>query len=338
VTTVGGRPAGEPDGPAGDADQIEARASADDRISFGRQGYELRRPTWDDSDLTQVAGRTVVVTGATAGLGRAAAQRLAELGARVVLLARDERRGTRALDEIRAATGNPEVALVVGDLSSLASVRRAAAELLEREEQVHVLVNNAGILLPRRALSVDGYELVLATNVLGPFLLTELLRERLVASAPARIIEVSSGGMYSERIDVEDPQTERRDYVGTAVYSRTKRAQVIITEMRAEQLAGTGVVCHAMHPGWAATPGVTRSIPDFEAKFRDLLRTPEQGADTIVWLAAADRPARSSGEFWLDRRTRETHRTDATRETPADRAALWDLCLRLTGLTPGPGE
>lgn len=318
------------------ADVAEAQASAHDKISFSRQGYELRQPTWDDSDLTHVAGRTVVVTGATNGLGRAAAERFAALGARVVLLARDEARGTRAVREIATATGNDNLALVICDLSSLDSVRTAAAQLLDREPQLHVLVNNAGVLLNQRLVSVDGYELTLATNLLGPYLLTELLLDRLIASAPARIIEVSSGGMYSERVEVEDPQTEHREYGGAAVYARTKRAQVILTELRAEQLADSGVVCHSMHPGWAATPGVATSIPLFEAKFRDILRTPEQGADTIVWLAAADEPARSTGQFWLDRRARETHRSDATRETPAERAALVALCRRLTGLDPQP--
>jgi NAD(P)-dependent dehydrogenase (short-subunit alcohol dehydrogenase family) len=142
----------------------------------------------------------------------------------------------------------------------------------------------------------------------------------------------SSGGMYSQRIDVDDPHTEHRDYVGPAVDSRTKRAQVIVTEMRGAMLADRGVVCHSMHPGWAATPGVSSSIPDFEAKFRDILRTPEQGADTIVWLGAADEPARSTGGFWLDRRVRETHRSDATRETQDERDRLWALCRALTGL------
>ena len=235
------------------------------------------------------------------------------------------RDGRRAIAEIEASTGNTDLALVVCDLSSLASVRAAAARIQETEQHLHVLVNNAGVLLNERLLSVDRYELVLATNLLGPFLLTELLLDRLVASAPARIIEVSSGGMYSQRVELDDPQTEQQEYVGTAVYSRTKRAQVIITEIRAGLLADRGVVCHSMHPGWAATPGVSSSIPLFEAKFRDILRTPEQGPDTIVWLGSADEPARSSGGFWLDRRVRETHRSEETRETEAKRAALWAM-------------
>jgi NAD(P)-dependent dehydrogenase (short-subunit alcohol dehydrogenase family) len=321
----------DPDSPQ-DPDSIDARAAANDAIGFSRVGYEMRAPSFDDNDLGHIAGRTVVISGATAGLGRAAAQRLAELGARVVVLARDEHRGRQALTEIEAETGNSNLALVVCDVSSLESVRQAAAVLLADEREIHVLINNAGVLLNERQYSADGYDLVLATNLLGPFLLAELLRERIVASAPARIIEVSSGGMYYQRINVVDPQTENGDYVGTEVYSRTKRGQVMVTEIRAEQLAGTGVVCHSMHPGWAATPGVSSSIPLFEKKFRDVLRTPAQGADTIVWLAAADAPAHSSGQFWLDRRPRETYRTDATRETAEEREALWLLCRRMTGL------
>lgn len=315
-----------------DADAADARASAHDAIGFSRIGYELREPGFDNSDLDHVAGRTVVVTGATNGLGRATAQRLALLGARVVLLARDEARGEATLRTIAEQTGNDNLALVLCDVSSLESVRAAAATLLETEPRIDVLINNAGVLLDERLYSVDGHDLVLATNLLGPFLLVELLRDRILASAPARIVEVSSGGMYYQRIDVEDLQTKHGEYVGNEVYSRTKRAQVILTELRAEQFAGSGVVCHSMHPGWAATPGVSSSLPAFEKKFRDVLRTPLQGADTIVWLAAADAPAESSGLFWLDRRPRETHRSDATRETAADREALWTQCRALTGL------
>ena len=157
------------------------------------------------------------------------------------------------------------------------------------------------------------------------YLFTELLMDRIIASAPSRVIEVTSGGMYSQRIDVDDSQTEDREYEGRAVYSRTKRGQVILTEVRAQQHAGTGVVFHTMHPGWAATPGVYESIPDFAEKFGEILRTPAQGADTIVWLAAADEPARSSGLLWQDRRPRETYRDEATRETPEERDRLIEL-------------
>ena len=194
-----------------------------------------------------------------------------------------------------------------------------------------VLVNNAGVLSPQRNLSADGIELTLATNVIGPFLLTNLLIGLLKDSAPARVINVSSGGMYTRGIRVEDLQNEQGRFDGAAAYARTKRAQVILTEIWAQRLAGTGVVVHAMHPGWADTPGVRSSLPSFYKATRPLLRTPAQGADTIVWLGAAIAPGQISGRFWHDRRERPTHLLPGTRETQCDRERLWEQCARLSG-------
>lgn len=307
-----------------DIETIEERADARVRISFSRLGYEMREVTWDNRELAGVAGRTVMITGATDGIGRAAAERLALLGARVVLISRNAEKLARAAAEIGESTG-ATVDVVVCDLSSLASVRAAAAEILERFPAIHVFVNNAGVMLHERTETADGYETTWATNILGPYVLTELLMDRIVASAPARVIEVSSGGMLSERIDVEDSQTRHQEYLGSPVYARTKRAQVIVTEERAGRHAGTGVVFHSLHPGWAATPGVFSTLAEFAAKYGDILRTPMQGADTTVWLAAAPEPARSSGLFWHDRRPRATHRDEATKETPAERERLMSL-------------
>ena len=291
----------------------------------------MRSHGWDA--LPRMDGKVVLVTGATAGLGRAAAEGFAALGASVRLLARDAGRGEDARAAISEATGNDDVRVGIGDMSDMASVRHFAEEFLATEERLDVLVNNAGVLPQERTVSADGYELAFATNVLGPFLLTELLLPLLRESAPARIVNVSSGGMYTERIRVDELQTERLEFDGPAVYARTKRAQVILTELLGERLAGTGVVVHAMHPGWADTPGVQTGLPRFHAVTKPLLRSAEQGADTIVWLGAADEPAHSTGGFWHDRRLRPTHRMSSTRETPADRTALWDACERLSGLT-----
>jgi dehydrogenase/reductase SDR family member 12 len=314
------------------ADAIDAEAAAHDKVGWSRLGYELRRPTWDDAGLADVAGRTVVVTGATAGLGLATAESLVELGAEVVLVSRSAEKLAAVAADIETRTGRPVAGTVVCDLSSLDSVRSAAAELLETFPRIDVLINNAGILLHERLTTPDGYELVWATNLLGPYLLTELLLDRLVVSAPARVIEVTSGGMYSQRIDVVDHQTVDQVYDGLAVYARTKRGQVILTEVRAAEHADSGVVFHTMHPGWAATPGVFDSIPVFAEKFGDILRTPAQGADTTVWLAAAPEPAEVSGLLWQDRRPRETYRDDATRETPVERERLVELLREQAGL------
>ncbi len=294
-------------------------------------GYRLRSLAWQPSSLRSMDGKVVLVTGATSGLGLAAAEGFARLGASVRILARDERRGERACKTITANTDNRDVQLSLCDLSDLASVRAFVSGFYIEERALDVLVNNAGAMLPSRKLSPEGVELTFATNVLGPFLLTNLLRPLLEQSAPARIVTVSSGGMYTRRLDAEDLQSERGDFDGPAVYARSKRAEVILTEMWAEALHGSGVVAHSMHPGWADTPGVKSSLPRFYKLTKPLLRTPAQGADTIVWLGAAAEPGRSSGEFWQDRRMRPTHRVPWTKEAAADRRKLWAECERLSG-------
>jgi NAD(P)-dependent dehydrogenase (short-subunit alcohol dehydrogenase family) len=220
-------------------------------------------------------------------------------------------------------TGNSDVSCELVDISLRRSVRGCAERLLAGGEPVHVLVHNAGVLPRERRETEEGVELTFATNVLGPHLLTRLLRERLIASAPARVLFVSSGGMYTRRLDVDDLQSRRGTYDGRVAYARTKRAEVVLAERWAAALAGTGVVVHAMHPGWADTPGIKSSLPGFQRIMRPLLRTPEQGADTIVWLAAAEEPAQVTGRFWCDRHVRATHRLARTQETAEDRDRLW---------------
>ncbi len=294
-------------------------------------GYRIRKGMWNPADLQPMGGKVVLVSGATSGLGFAAAEGFARLGASVRLLARSEERGERARAEIVARSGNGDVHVDVCDLSDLAAVRRFASSLSAATPRLDVLVNNAGVLLSDRAVSLDGVELTFATNVLGPFLLTNLLIALLEQSAPARIINVSSGGMYTQRIHLEDLQSDHGKYDGAVAYARTKRAEVILTGLWAQRLQGTGVVVHAMHPGWVDTPGVRSSLPQFYKATSRLLRTPQEGADTIVWLGAAPQPARSTGGFWHDRRQRPIHRVPWTKETAEDRERLWAECERLSG-------
>jgi NAD(P)-dependent dehydrogenase (short-subunit alcohol dehydrogenase family) len=211
------------------------------------------------------------------------------------------------------------------DVASLRSVREFARRFRDEHGELHVLVNNAGLLARERTLSVDGYELAFATNVLGPFLLTGLLAP-IVRST---IVNVSSGGMYTARLEVDDLETERHSYDGAAVYARHKRAQVVLSELWAERLNPRGVAVHSMHPGWVDTPGLEHSLPRFYKLMKPALRSPEEGADTIVWLAATKRPGRG---FWHDREQRPTHVLKRTRETAKERARLWAECVRLTGL------
>jgi dehydrogenase/reductase SDR family member 12 len=292
-------------------------------------GYRARARSWDE--LPRMDGKTVLVTGASSGLGRAAAEGFARLGATIWLLARDRVRGEQARAQVCEWSAGGEVHLELADLSALHSVRQAAGRIRERAQRLDVLVNNAGVLAERREHSVDGIELTLATNVIGPFLFTNLLVPLLEFSAPARIINVSSGGMYTQRLQVDDLQSEQGEFDGAAVYARTKRAQVVLTELWAQRLAGTGIVVHAMHPGWTDTPGLRASLPRFHRLTRPLLRTPAEGADTIVWLGAAEEPGHSSGQFWHDRRTRPTHLLPRTRETAEDQEQLWARCAALSG-------
>jgi NAD(P)-dependent dehydrogenase (short-subunit alcohol dehydrogenase family) len=166
-----------------------------------------------------------------------------------------------------------------------------------------------------------------ATHVLAPFALNAWLSGLLARSAPARIITVSSGGMYGQRLPAGDPESDGTAYSASALYARTKREQVVLSEMWAERLAGRGVVVHAMHPGWVETPGLARSLPGFRAGARLILRDPEEGADTIVWLGAAPDALESTGRFWHDRRSRPTHYRLGASEDPREaRRQLWDYC------------
>jgi len=291
---------------------------------YSRLGYAIRSRAFEE--LPRMDGRVALVTGATSGIGLVTAEGLSALGASVHLTARDAERGEQARERAGAERS------WLCDLSSMRSVRDFARRFTADQPELHLLVNNAGTLLAERELSGDGHELALATNVLGPFLLTGLLVPALRAGAPSRIVNVSSGGMYTQRLRVDDLQSERGAYDGAAVYARHKRAQVVLTELWAERLSGTGVTVHAMHPGWVDTPGLERSLPRFHRLTKPVLRDAEQGADTIVWLGAAEEPGRSSGEFWHDRRTRPTHILPGTRETAGERQRLWTECVRLTGL------
>jgi len=307
---------------------------------YTRVGYRIRRGMWSTADPQTMSGKVVLVTGGTSGLGLAAAEGFACLGATVWLPARDEQRGERARAQIMARASNSDARGGLCDLGDLKSVRRFAELLGGETGRLDVLVNNAGTLASERALSVDGIELTFATNVLGPFLLTNLLVPLLEQSTPARIINVSSGGMYTQRIHLDDLQMEHEEFDGPTAYARTKRAQVILTELWAERLRDTGIAVHAMHPGWVDTPGLESSLPRFYGLTKPLLRTPQEGADTIVWLGAAVKPAQSSGGFWHDRRKRPAHRVPWTKQTREDRERLWTECERLSGWheTPTPAD
>jgi NAD(P)-dependent dehydrogenase (short-subunit alcohol dehydrogenase family) len=294
---------------------------------YGKLGLTLRRRlrSWPD-DPPRMDGQVVMVTGAASGIGLAAAQGFAALGATVLAVARDEQ---RARDAEQAVSG--DVRGVACDVSSVAALRELAASV----EQLDVLVNNAGVMPPERTESVDGVELTFATHVLGPFVLIQALAPVLEASAPARVINVVSGGMYTQALRPDDLMSERDEYDPKTVYARSKRAQVVLTEQLATRLAGTGVVVHAMHPGWADTAVIRHAMPVFRKVVSPILRDGAAGADTIVWLGGAAEPLQSTGKLWMDRRVRPTRYRFGADEDPVEaREALWALCSRLAGAVP----
>jgi NAD(P)-dependent dehydrogenase (short-subunit alcohol dehydrogenase family) len=299
--------------------------------SFSRVGYDARSRLdgWAAADRRRdLSGHTVLVTGATSGIGLASAVRVAQLGGTVRFLARDESRAVRARARIELAAGRDvDVDYGLADMSDLDSLRAFAARLADT--RLDALVHNAGALSRTFAEAPDGSELTFASHVLGPFLLTGLLLPALHRARPARVITVSSGGMYTQRLDLADLEMGRDGYDGKVAYARAKRAQVVLNHEWARRVPSTDVVFHAMHPGWADTPGVVSGLPGFHRVMRPLLRTPEQGADTVVWLASSPEALESTGRFWLDRRPRSEHRVPWTRG--GDGEALWALCQRRTG-------
>lgn len=299
-------------------------------LGFTRAGYQLAK---DRRPVASVLyrDRTMVLTGGTSGIGRATAHALYKRGARLVVVGRNPDK----LDDLRAELlqmPGGSVETERADLSLMAEVRDLARRLKTQHPRIDVLINNAGALFNQRLETGEGLEMTLATDLLSPYLLTRLLLPSLGAVKGGRVIQVASGGMYTQGIRVEDLQFQAEPYDGPTAYARAKRALVILTEMWDQQLAPLGIGFHAMHPGWVDTPGLARTLPAFHQQLSRWLRSPAEGADTIVWLAASPDATRASGHFWLDRKIRATHVFTGTRESAADRHALVKALNELAGL------
>ena len=297
---------------------------------YSKLGYRLRRRNWPDNDPARDAlqGKTVVVTGARSGLGKATASGLAGLGATVHLVVRDAGKAAGAVADLRGEVPDARFVVDECDISDLDAVRRYAGGL---SEPIHALIHNAGVMPPKRTESPQGHELTLATHVLGPLLLTELLKPLLVNG---RVIFVASGGMYTQQLPTHDPEYRHGTYRGATAYARSKRIQVALTPLLATELAPTFVA--TMHPGWSETPGLTDSLPGFTRLTKHLLRTPAEGADTTIWLAATE-PKPPTGQFWHDREPRPTHYLTRTQESEGDRRKIWAYCRAAAGIQPEAG-
>jgi NAD(P)-dependent dehydrogenase (short-subunit alcohol dehydrogenase family) len=278
-------------------------------------------------------GKICLITGATSGIGRSSALGLAARGAKLVLLCRNPRRADETRAEIAARTGNTDVQILLADLASLDEIRRAASQFLATGAPLHVLLNNAGVVQTERSETIDRIETTFAVNHLAPFLLTNLLLERIVASAPARIVNISSDAhKLGGGLDFDDLGAARR-YSGMAVYGRSKLANLYFTYELARRLQGTGETVNAAHPGAVRTElGQNNDAPILKfltGLVRPFFRSPERGAETSIWLCSSPNVAGASGRYYADCKERQAHRR-AYDEAAARR--LWDESAKLVGL------
>jgi NAD(P)-dependent dehydrogenase (short-subunit alcohol dehydrogenase family) len=290
------------------------------------------------SRAATLEGRFALVTGATSGIGQETAVGLAARGAHVVLVGRDRTRAEAARMDVTRRSGNAHVDVMLADFVSLNAVRGLAREYCDRYPALHLLVNNAGVMLAERSLTADGYETTLAVNHLAPFLLTHLLRERLLASAPARVVNVSSDAhRFGNGFDFDDPMSEHKFgfpsfLTGMRVYGMSKLANILFTVELARRTAGTGMTANALHPGAVSTRLGTNTgaFGQFVAvAMRPFFRTPEQGAATSLHVATAPELEKTSGCYFVDSREREA--MSAARDPEAARR-LWNQSCGWVGV------
>jgi NAD(P)-dependent dehydrogenase (short-subunit alcohol dehydrogenase family) len=279
--------------------------------------------------MTDSPGKVCLLTGATQGIGRAAAESLIHTGMRLILVARDPVRLRAVAEQLGRVAPGAEVETLAGDLSRVAEVRRLAAEFRARHRRLDVLLNNAGATFTRREVTPEGLERTFALNHLAYFVLTQELLPILKTSAPARVVNVSSAAHLRARLDLDDLQYERRRYAGMAAYGQSKLLNVLFTRELARRLEGSGVTVNAMHPGFVRTgfghntPGLFKTATQVAQLFA---RTPEQGARTLVYLATSPAVANVTGQYFFDERPA---RTSPLAEDAVTARRLWEESERL---------
>ncbi|KAF7709781.1 dehydrogenase/reductase SDR family member 12 [Silurus meridionalis] len=296
---------------------------------YTRSGYEAAAKHFIDSDLDlDVSSRSFVITGANSGIGKATALEIAKRGGTVHMVCRNKERADEAKKQIVEQSKNENVHVHIVDMLSPRGLWEFVNNFTQNHS-VHVLINNAGCMVNQRELTENGLEKNFATNTLGTFILTTALIPVLKKSQDPRVITVSSGGMLVQKLNLDDLQFEKGTFDGTMAYAQNKRQQVIMTEVWARQ--HKEIHFSSMHPGWADTPAVRSSMPDFYAKMKDKLRTEAQGADTVVWLALADAAVKHpSGLFFQDRTPVATHLPLAfTRSSSSEENEFMNMLERL---------
>ncbi|XP_029315396.1 dehydrogenase/reductase SDR family member 12 [Cottoperca gobio] len=299
---------------------------------YTKSGYEAAAKHFAPADLdVNLSGRCFMITGANSGIGKATAQEIASRGGTIHMVCRNKGRAEAAKDEIVARSKNQNVHVHIVDMSSARHVWEFVQNF-SQSNSVHVLINNAGCMVNQRELTEEGLEKNFATNTLGTYILTTALIPALKKVEDPRVVTVSSGGMLTQKMNVDDLQFEKGAFDGTMAYAQNKRQQVILTERWASQ--HKEIHFSSMHPGWADTPAVQTSMPSFHAKMQNKLRTEAMGADTAVWLAASAAAIKQpSGLFFQDRKAVATHLPLASsRCTPQDeeklQAALEEFALK----------
>uniref|UniRef100_A0A8C8DNH0 Dehydrogenase/reductase (SDR family) member 12 n=1 Tax=Oryzias sinensis TaxID=183150 RepID=A0A8C8DNH0_9TELE len=299
---------------------------------YTKSGYEAAAKHFVPNDLdVNLTGRSFMVTGANSGIGKAAAQEIAARGGTVHMVCRNKGRAEAAKDEIVERSKNENVHVHIVDMSSAKQVWEFAQNF-SQNNKIHVLINNAGCMVNQRELTDEGLEKNFATNTLGTYILTTALIPSLKQVEDPRVITVSSGGMLTQKLNVDDLQFERGAFDGTMAYAQNKRQQVVLTDKWAAQ--HKDIHFSSMHPGWADTPAVQSSMPSFHAKMQSKLRTEAMGADTVVWLAVSAAAIKQpSGLFFQDRKPVPTHLPLAwSRPSAQDEdqllAALQELALK----------
>lgn len=292
---------------------------------YTRSGYESAAKRFNPTDLeVNLSGRSFMITGANSGIGKATAQEIANRGGTVHMVCRNKGRADAAKDEIVEKSKNQDIHVHIVDMSNMRQVWEFA-EGFSLNNTLHVLINNAGCMINQRELTEEGLEKNFATNTLGTYILTKALIPLLKKATDPRVVTVSSGGMLTQKLDLENLQFEKGTFDGTMAYAQNKRQQVILTERWAAQ--HKEIHFSSMHPGWADTPAVQTSMPSFHAKMQSRLRTEAMGADTVVWLAVSpSAPKQKSGLFFQDRTAVATHLPlAASRSTPQDEEKLVNI-------------
>lgn len=288
-----------------------------------------------DQAAGPMAGKTVLVTGGTGGIGKATAIGLSAMGARVGITGRDRGRAEAAAADIVRQSGNESIDVFVADMSVQADVRRLAREVLDRYPRIDVLVNNVGGYWAHRHVTADGLEHTFALNHLAPFLLTNLLLERLKASAPSRVVTVSSGAQSMGRIDFDDLQGAR-NYSGQRAYNQSKLANVMFTYELARRLQGTGVTAMVVHPGVTATAFGAEDQAWYFSKgssiARRFMKSPAQGAESPIYLASSPEVEGVTGRYFANRKPKDSNKASYDTEAAA---RLWRVSAELVGLSSG---